>query len=837
MTFQLKEVKNLRKILLLLAILMANSVFADIDDGLIAYYPFDGDTLDHSGNGIDAENYGAIQVEGKIGDAYRFTGTERIEIPVENAEKLQDVKAISLWFKIDDYEKVSILFSERNFQLPHTGYQLFFQGNLVYSLLDHVFQTELCELNGIQDGWNNLVVFYDEGKHTVVLNANESNTCETFLQSFYLNENLPNYIGYRNSLDNQDVARGMYGSLDEIRFYNRSLSEDEIRQLALLEPPEPEVDSLIKKYSPVLFFHPLENYFPVSVEAMMDNADLKDLNDEDYFNELPTTGEELLGLEYDNYMDMPSVDMGNSISIPNPVIFQPYPYTVYARKVEEDGHVALQYFLFYPFNYWHNRHEGDWEMIQVVLDDNEEVQTVSHSVHFVSGDEIRKDNMEWIDTHPVVLVGQGSHANYLEKTGIGNDPVLNFTTELINGLLELEYVSKEGKVLAAEGVVPDKEEYDIIEIDGTEEMIVFPGRWGEIPREFDIGMNFQDPLDNLQLLGKSGPRGPKYLENLFGLNRWEDPFLFTTRPNVRFLAGFLKSPADIHIYDSEDNHVGADGDVVDEEIPGLVFYTGPDDHPEAFMIAGTDNLTVELQGTGKGTVHLRLFFCDGGCLLLDYPEVLFDDDSLAIIEVAGTFEMLLDLDGDGEFEDILLPTVHDEGYGYSLPDEDLDGVDDFTDNCLGIMNQDQADRDSDGKGDVCDNARYYKRKALEVLSSLQLDKGDSVKLRIARKHIEKSLTDKYWEDDNTPLTSKVFTQELAAIKIMQKIKTSGCGSHPEISQAIQYLVEADREIVSDLSTKKGKLRKLYDEAERFRMNCQASKAVPAYLALWKKGAQ
>ena len=44
--------------------------------------------------------------------------------------------------------------------------------------------------------------------------------------------------------------------------------------------------------------------------------------------------------------------------------------TTYAHVVTEEGHedrVALQYWLFYPFNDYTNKHEGDWEVVQLVF--------------------------------------------------------------------------------------------------------------------------------------------------------------------------------------------------------------------------------------------------------------------------------------------------------------------------------------------------------------------------------------------------------------------------------------------------------------------------------------
>ena len=118
---------------------------------------------------------------------------------------------------------------------------------------------------------------------------------------------------------------------------------------------------------------------------------------------------------------------------------------VYAHVVGDPaapGKLALQYWLFYPFNDFNNTHEGDWEMIQLVFDAAdarealaEEPVEVGYSSH--EGAE-RADwddeKLELVDgTHPVVYPAAGSHANkfgaalYLgssAEAGVGCDDTL-----------------------------------------------------------------------------------------------------------------------------------------------------------------------------------------------------------------------------------------------------------------------------------------------------------------------------------------------------------------------------------------------------------------------------
>jgi len=116
--------------------------------------------------------------------------------------------------------------------------------------------------------------------------------------------------------------------------------------------------------------------------------------------------------------------------------------TIYSHVATDPAHpgtLALQYWFFYVFNDFNNKHEGDWEMIQLDFDASDaaaalrtEPTRVGYSSHEGAeradwGD----DKLELVDgTHPVVYPAAGSHANkydaalYLGSTadaGVGCD--------------------------------------------------------------------------------------------------------------------------------------------------------------------------------------------------------------------------------------------------------------------------------------------------------------------------------------------------------------------------------------------------------------------------------
>jgi hypothetical protein len=96
--------------------------------------------------------------------------------------------------------------------------------------------------------------------------------------------------------------------------------------------------------------------------------------------------------------------------------------TIYAHVATEAGvedRIALQYFFYYPFNDYNNKHESDWERIQVEFPVGDaaaaletEPDLVLYSQHYgAERADWDDDKLERDGTHPVVYVSAGSHAS------------------------------------------------------------------------------------------------------------------------------------------------------------------------------------------------------------------------------------------------------------------------------------------------------------------------------------------------------------------------------------------------------------------------------------------
>jgi len=96
----------------------------------------------------------------------------------------------------------------------------------------------------------------------------------------------------------------------------------------------------------------------------------------------------------------------------------------YARVVTDSAHpgrIALQYWFFYVFNNFNDKHEGDWEMIQLDFDAATAAQALTKEPALVGYSQHQGgESAHWGDaklelvdgTHPVVYAALGSHANY-----------------------------------------------------------------------------------------------------------------------------------------------------------------------------------------------------------------------------------------------------------------------------------------------------------------------------------------------------------------------------------------------------------------------------------------
>ncbi len=282
---------------------------------------------------------------------------------------------------------------------------------------------------------------------------------------------------------------------------------------------------LAQKYAPIIYLHEEETYRPDNINAMLKfaslmvstNIPISKVQGVLVYNP-PILPVYLANQGSDLYLDIPSLQIALTISdLLSPYIFispikallkaivnyisrlhlevspkarkfyneniaknEELSPTVYARvwrglDKQNKSKIVIQYWLFYFFNDGSiNIHEGDWEFIQVVLNDvgkNPVPEKVLYSRH---GKMIEKnwDDVEKEDNHPKVYVSLGSHANYF-KEGV-------FPISSLFEIIDYRPFDRTGKgqILSYGN---ESGGYDLVLVDNNDlfDWLRFNGRWGE----------------------------------------------------------------------------------------------------------------------------------------------------------------------------------------------------------------------------------------------------------------------------------------------------------------------------------------------------------------------
>jgi hypothetical protein len=212
-------------------------------DSLVAYYPFNGDADDESGNGHDGTVYGATLTtdrDGNSNSAYDFDGiNDYIEIPDDDDLSFGNGSedspfSISIWINMDDATDF-VPFGKDGLNREYV--MRFINDKIYFYLLDNslggyigrLYNTPITSLEG---NWIHVVATYN-GSGTsegIGIYLNESRVDDTDSEggSYTAMENL----GASLMIGLQEIGV-IYsnGSIDDIRIYNRVLTAEEIESL------------------------------------------------------------------------------------------------------------------------------------------------------------------------------------------------------------------------------------------------------------------------------------------------------------------------------------------------------------------------------------------------------------------------------------------------------------------------------------------------------------------------------------------------------------------------------------------------------------------------------
>lgn len=229
---------------------------------------------------------------------------------------------------------------------------------------------------------------------------------------------------------------------------------------------------------------PGEPYLPTSVDSVLNDPQVVLRGPDDQVIATAPTAADLAGLGEGYYLDYPGNPLDPGCEYEKWFDAKDAPATVYAHVATDPAYpddLVLQYWLFWVFNDWNDRHEGDWEMVQIrfpVPTVEQALQTQPTSVAFAQheGSEVSA----WDDPklrrdgdHIAVYPGQGSHAAYFtQETWFGKSAAAGFGCDNTTGPSE----RVEPRVVL---LPEDPAEYPA--------WLTFTGRWGQKEASFNNG--------------------------------------------------------------------------------------------------------------------------------------------------------------------------------------------------------------------------------------------------------------------------------------------------------------------------------------------------------------
>ena len=237
--------------------LLNGETSVDLDGGLVAYYPLDGNAQDMSGNGNHgvATNVTATQgITGVQGTAYRFGGTDSpgyIRVPNSSSLRFSDGFTFSCFVKPMDWRGMNgsgaivdhgshCIFAKSSDQ---TGPAMMFSGE------DDGLHVWCGSVNS-QNQWANIGSsdfmsngdFLNKWVHVAVTYSASKRKARLFVNGNLINERfLTTPVDY-SMMNSSDLYLGrfktsnwwnpMNGALDEVRIYNRALNVPEVQELS-----------------------------------------------------------------------------------------------------------------------------------------------------------------------------------------------------------------------------------------------------------------------------------------------------------------------------------------------------------------------------------------------------------------------------------------------------------------------------------------------------------------------------------------------------------------------------------------------------------------------------
>ena len=212
----------------------SNETTINLDDGLVAYYEFEGDANDSSGNGNNGTEYGGVAyADGVIGKAAKFDGVDDyLDLGNFTYMKNNEEFSVSFWTKFSSGQNSRII-AQYDVDSNSRAWQVATRTDKLAVYLAHTGTTLTVKVANTVDTytdgkWHNVILNWSNGTINLYIDNQLATLSYTSNPSFTTITNHNANLTISNDANTADRFQGL---LDEVKIYNRALNEAEIQKL------------------------------------------------------------------------------------------------------------------------------------------------------------------------------------------------------------------------------------------------------------------------------------------------------------------------------------------------------------------------------------------------------------------------------------------------------------------------------------------------------------------------------------------------------------------------------------------------------------------------------
>jgi hypothetical protein len=225
---------------------------SSLKNGLVAYYPFDGNADDNSGNGNHGVVHGGASLVadrfGNSKNAYSFDGSSSyIEVAGQQFNFVNNI-SISFWINPASLQRNWAIMVDKTGYTTQPDGQFYIEQvedrqNQYMFCFTHTFGQFTCSENQlfqvIPDTWSHVALIKTNQYFKAYINSVLVVTSVWGVQTILSNGNFPLIIGGRNYAGTIPAAVGQFfkGTLDDMFIFNRSLTVPEVQALSQFDSP------------------------------------------------------------------------------------------------------------------------------------------------------------------------------------------------------------------------------------------------------------------------------------------------------------------------------------------------------------------------------------------------------------------------------------------------------------------------------------------------------------------------------------------------------------------------------------------------------------------------